>query len=301
MPRTGPAAYDADMPLTLTDLNVYPVKSTRGTAVPQAEVAPWGLVGDRRWAVVGDDGDPLTAREHPVMFRIHGLVQADGLGITLTAPDREPLHVPAPDPATAPVITMDGLGPALLAETETEIEIKTGPGAAAAWLTEVIGTGARLVWQCDPRQRPVPAEHGGLPGDHQSFADDGPLLLASSASMRRLNDWIVEGALERGEPAAPEPLPISRFRPNAVIDGELPFAEDDWRRVRIGEVEFRVSESCDRCVMTTIDAATLAKGREPIRTLAAHRRRAGKVWFGVRLIPLGLGTIRVGDAVTPLH
>ncbi len=285
------------MPITLTDLTVYPVKSTEGTAVQHAEVAPWGLVGDRRWAIVDDEGTPMTAREYPSMFRIHALTQPDGLGITLTAPGHEPLHVGAPDPATARPLTMDWLGRAVYAEP---LGADGAPGPAAAWLRAVIGAEAHLIWQYDPALRPVPPEHGGRPGDHQNFADDGPLLLASTASMRRLNDWIAESALARGELAPPEPLPITRFRPNAVIDGETPFAEDGWRGVRIGAVEFRVSEGCDRCAMTTIDAATLSKGKEPIRTLSVHRKRAGRVWFGVRLVPLDRGVIRVGDTVEPL-
>jgi len=68
--------------------------------------------------------------------------------------------------------------------------------------------------------------------------------------------------------------------------------------VRIGEVPFRAVKLCDRCVLTTIDPDTLAKGKEPIRTLSRHRRWDGKVWFAVNLIPDGTGTIRVGDPVT---
>jgi hypothetical protein len=49
--------------------------------------------------------------------------------------------------------------------------------------------------------------------------------------------------------------------------------------------------------MTTIDPDTLVSGREPIRTLARHRKWDGKVWFGVNLVPDGVGTIAVGDIV----
>lgn len=91
-----------------------------------------------------------------------------------------------------------------------------------------------------------------------------------------------------------------RFRPNVVIDGDIPFEEDAWPTVRIGDVELRTAEVCDRCVMTTIDPETLATGKEPIRTLARHRRWDGKTWFGTRLVPLGEGELRVGDEVVPV-
>ena len=58
---------------------------------------------------------------------------------------------------------------------------------------------------------------------------------------------------------------------------------------------------CDRCVMTTIDRTTRESGKEPIRTLARHRKWDGATWFGIRLTPVlplaGGATIRVGDEV----
>ena len=94
-------------------------------------------------------------------------------------------------------------------------------------------------------------------------------------------------------------MDVVRFRPNVVIDGEEPFAEDAWPTVRIGNLKFRTTMVCDRCVMTTIDPITLAGGKEPIRTLARYRRWDRKTWFGTRLVPLVTGTISLGDAVEP--
>ena len=91
------------------------------------------------------------------------------------------------------------------------------------------------------------------------------MTLASRASLRRLNDWVAEGAVERGEPV-PDPLPIERFRANVVVDGDLePFVEDTWGTVRLGEVTFRVAKPVDRCVMTTIDLDSLGdrQGADP--------------------------------------
>ena len=82
-----------------------------------------------------------------------------------------------------------------------------------------------------------------------------------------------------------------------VIDGELPFAEDGWSELRVGEVDFRRAQLCDRCVITTIDPVDLSRGREPLRTLARHRRWDGHTWFGTRLVPRSTGVIRVGDPV----
>jgi uncharacterized protein YcbX len=152
----------------------------------------------------------------------------------------------------------------------------------------------RLGWLDDPNRRPVSLAHGGRDGEPLTLADAGPLLLTSEASLRQLNEWI---AAENREPAAV----MTRFRPNVVAGGvDEPFAEDRWTRVRIGDVRFRQAEQCDRCMMTMIEPDTLAQGKEPLRSLARHRRRDGKVWFGIRLIPESTGRISVGDRVVQL-
>jgi uncharacterized protein YcbX len=126
------------------------------------------------------------------------------------------------------------------------------------------------------------------PGDRTSFTDGYPLLLTAEASLADLNARMAS------------PLPMDRFRPSLVMDGAAAFAEDGWRRVRIGEVVFRITKGCDRCVITTIDQQTGEAGPEPLRTLATFRKRDGKVWFGQNLVPEGSGTIRTGDPVIPL-
>ncbi|MGH3502838.1 MAG: MOSC domain-containing protein, partial [Nocardioidaceae bacterium] len=147
------------------------------------------------------------------------------------------------------------------------------------------------VWHDDPDRRPVNPDRGGRPGDPLSLADAGPLLLTSTASLERLGDWLADARSSIG-------MLAERMRPNVVVDGaHEPFTEDRWTRVRIGGLDYRFADHCDRCVMTTIDPVSLDRGPEPIRTLARQRGWAGKTWFGIWLIPLRAGYIRVGDPV----
>jgi uncharacterized protein YcbX len=91
---------------------------------------------------------------------------------------------------------------------------------------------------------------------------------------------------------------MRRFRPSLVVDGDLePFAEDGWGRLVVGEVELRFADRCGRCVMTTIDPETQVVGREPLASLARHRRSDGEVWFGIQMVPVRTGRITVGDRV----
>ena len=266
-------------------IHIYPIKSTRGLDVTSAEVEPWGLADDRRYVVVDSAGQVLTARDNPSLLTVAAAVE--GRRLKLTGPHAAPLQV---------IPEADGPDRRVRVHLD-DVDATDAGDEAAAWFTGLLGFPARLIWLDDPTRRPVDPAYG-RPEDRVVFQDAYPLLLASTASLRRLNDWIAEGAVERGE-EPPAPLPVRRFRPNLVVeDVPEPFAEDHWRRVRVGDVPFRAVKLCDRCVFTTIDPDTLDKGKEPIRTLARHRRWDGKVWFAVNLIPDAPGSVRVGDPVT---
>lgn len=277
--------------MQITRIRVHPVKSFAGADHASARVLPWGLEGDRRWGVVDLDGEPVTAREANGLIALTAERTADGLRLGSRDDGADALVVAEPASAAPIPVGHSRQGTALPA----------GP-RADAWLTARLGRPARLVWQPDPSARSVRSDLGGRDGDRLSLADAGPVLLTSEASLARLDDLVRSDALERGETDAP-PLVMERFRPNLVIDGDPrdPFAEEGWSAVQVGGVRFRVMGPCDRCVMTTIDPTTIERGPEPIRTLARHRRRDGKTWFGVRLVPdleaSDTDLIAVGDPV----
>lgn len=268
----------------LSAINRFPIKSCRGWSVDSAVVEPWGLAGDRRWMVVDEAGEVITAREANRLVLVHPEIRSDGL--RLTGPDLPPLDLPTPDP----------VGQVHVAIWGSRITAATAGPEADAWFSKAIGRTARLVYLDDPTRRPTSPAFSE-PDDRVSFADGYPLLVATEASLAALNDVIVE----RSEGAHP-PLPMARFRPNVVIaDGEA-WAEDDWRRIRIGDAVFRAVKGCARCVMTTIDPDTAVRGKEPIASLARIRRWDGATWFGVNLVPDTPGaTIRVGDDVEVLE
>ena len=276
--------------ITLVGLAVHPVKSTAVRHVDQAHVEPWGLHDDRRWMIVDPTGECLTAREHAPLLTVRAMTATTDPGLPvplrLRAPDVEPLDVDQPhaDPVT---VTVHG----------RSLDAVCAPFVATTWFAATLGIeGLRLVHVHRPR--PLNPEYG-LPGEATAFADGYPVTLASAASLRRLDDWVTDGVLERGD-VARHPMAVDRFRPNLVVDGDLEaFEEDHWRSVLIGDVSFRVVKAVDRCVLTTIDPTTLERGHEPIRTLARHRRRDGRTWFAMHLVPQVRGVVRVGDEVTP--
>lgn len=271
----------------LTSIHIYPVKSLGGVDVQAAYVESWGLRDDRRWLVLNPDGTVLFASKQHRMLGITAAPAADG-AISLTGLDGSTLRVEAPADGELAATSLPGLDTVRLAAREAD-----------DWLSYQLEQSVRLAWLDDPRRRTMAAAHGGLLGDHLNLSDEAPLLLTTHASLRQLNRWIVRTASEKAE-EEPAPILMARFRPNIVVDrADDPFAEDDWKRVRVGDVELRFAEHCDRCVVPTIDPLTHVAGKEPLRTLARRRQWDHKTWFGIRTIPSTTGVIRVGDAVAP--
>jgi uncharacterized protein len=231
----------------------------------------------------------VSARELHELFTITAdtaeTIPLATAALRLSSPGHDPIDVAEPqtDPLPVRLHGHDLLG--LPADEGTQ-----------AWVRKVLARDdITLVWCDDPTRRSLNPSYA-RPGDHTAYADGYPVTLASLDSLARLNDWVVEEALQSGEePAAA--LPMERFRPNLVVEGAEAFAEDQWNRVHIGDVVLRKAKGVDRCVMTTISLLDLTTAKEPVRTLARHRQWDHKTWFGVQLIPEATGRIEVGDPV----
>jgi MOSC domain-containing protein len=256
----------------LSSLYVYPVKGCRGLAPAEWDVDEFGLRYDRRWMIVSLTGEFVTQREEPRLALIRPVLQRDSL--VLRAPGMPDLALPLVPPAKDRVKVE-------VWDDATE-GVPLGP-EASQWLGRFLGALVRLVWMPDEVLRPTDPAYAV--GYRVSFADAFGFLLISEASLADLN-----GRLET-------PLPMSRFRPNLVVRGTEPFAEDGWRTLRMGDLELDVVKSCSRCVVTTTDQETGERGKEPLRTLATFRQRGGKVMFGQNLVHRGTGRLAAGMRV----
>jgi uncharacterized protein YcbX len=126
-------------------------------------------------------------------------------------------------------------------------------------------------------------------------------LIASESSLGVLNQWL--------ETKGKEILPMARFRPNIVITGTEPFAEDRMKVVKIGDTILHVVSSCPRCKESCTDQTTGEVTKEPVETLSDFRRMSAafpdNVYFAVNAIPVtGSGTkqtISIGDKVEVLQ
>lgn len=213
-------------------------------------------------------------------------------GLRLSASGFENLNVPLmPDTGCREQVTI----------WQSVCEGEIYGAAVNQWFSDVLATDCCLIYMPDTTQRSVnPKFDSG--GDVVSFADGYPMMLIGENSLADLNSRLETS------------LPMNRFRPNLVISGSEAFAEDKWKRIRVGQAIFRSTKPCERCIMTTVDQAKGEfMGKEPLKTLASYRMAktvmpdryeshgllsANAVLFGQNLIPENVGAIvKVGDLV----
>jgi uncharacterized protein YcbX len=259
---------------TLSEIRIHPVKSCRGTSLESVSFDQWGLLGDRRWMIIDETGRFVSQRTLPRLALVVPRLTAEVL--LLEAPGQPRFEIPAGG--------SEGEERTVSIWDDT-CRARDQGQPAAEWLSRYLECPVRLVRMDAEFQRPV---ENGI--DSQvSFADGFPVLIISGASLEALNSRL------------PSPLPMNRFRPNLVVRDSAPFAEDGWRRIRIGEAVLRLIRPCIRCVTTTVDQATGLAGKEPLATLATFRRAEGGVIFGQNAVHERGGLIRLGDPVEVLE
>ena len=236
------------MAARIASLHVYPVKSCRGIDLQRARVTATGLEWDRRWMIVDGDGRFVTQRENP---RLAAISTAIGAGLRLAA-----------DGLPALVLDPGHGGP----ERSVRIwkDTVTGLDAgeeASDWLLAALGAPLRLVRIADPHLRSADPAFAGPGSNPVTFADGYPVLMIARESLADLNRRL------------PSPLPMNRFRPNVVIEGVPPYAEDAMTEFRFGRVALRGVKHCTRCAITTTDQETCVRdaNQEPLRTLKTYR------------------------------
>jgi len=237
-------------------------------------VEEMGLAHDRRWMLITAEGQFMTGRQYPKLVLV--TASPDAAGVTFEAPGQAPLRVERSEMTeTLPVEVW-----------RSAFTAQAGSWDADFWFSDVLGVNCRLVHIGPDTTRRTSSG----PPKAVGFADGYPVLLIGTASLADLNARLAT------------PVTMRHFRTNLVLETEIPFIEDHWRRVRIGDVEFEMVKRCSRCIFTTIDPTTAQAdaAKEPLSTLNGYRQTDGEAMFGVNLIALNSGSIQVGDRLTVL-
>ncbi|KAF5184644.1 mitochondrial amidoxime reducing component 2-like, partial [Thalictrum thalictroides] len=255
---------------------------------------------DRQWLVVNSKGRAYTQRNEPKLALVQVQLPQQAFDDDWKPTTTSYLVLKAP--------AMDTLKVSLSKTCETIEGISVwewsgsaldeGP-EASEWFSNYLGKPSRLVrFNIASETRAVDPKYA--PGYSTMFSDEYPFMMLSQGSLTALNELLKD------------PLPVNRFRPNILVDGCEPFAEDLWTEIKISKFTFSGVKLCSRCKVPTINQDNGIAGHEPTETLMKFRsdkilrptkKPQGKVYFGQNLVCReslsgGKGkVIKVGDPV----
>lgn len=320
----------------ITSLHIFPVKSCRGIELQEAYIADSsGFRWDRQWVIVRQDNYKfITQRQLPKLALLQTALPKEALAAEahLQLPPGAALTLSAPGAmATSLEVPLVPFQP--LQTATVTVWYWTGTAAdegdaAAAWLSEYCGIPVRLFRYIGSSNQQAIVEAAGAAAPSAvrhvapewerdlefRFADQFPLMLATQASLADLNDKLQA----KGGPGAV--VPMSRFRPNIIVEGSVAWEEDTWMSAELkpgatggsgsGSVmAFTFTKPRSRCKITTTDQGTAAVSGEPLDTLmqfrsgpvmgwAAHRKSwTHECFFGWDLFTRHTGRVAVGDAL----
>ena len=267
-----------NQPLFIQNLYLYPIKSLGGISVQEAQVEEKGFKYDRRWMLVDQSGEFLTQRQHPQLALLQVALGKSKLTVFSKV---DPSHKISFD------LEMNAGKEMQVSVWGDRVASLQVASEVSAWFSDFLGVVVDLVLMPESSHRKMDSRYA-VQAESVSFADGMPYVIIGQASLDELNGRLAF------------PVGMDRFRPNLVFSGGEAYAEDKFKQLQIGEVEFQVVKPCARCVMITVDQEKGTKGKEPLATLATYRSQGSKVYFGQNAVALGKGIVRVGDLIQPL-
>ncbi|KAI9032558.1 MOSC N-terminal beta barrel domain-containing protein [Phycomyces nitens] len=300
---------------TVSEITIYPVKSCHGISLKTSKVGPLGLENDRRFMFVEDSIKRfITQRVYPSLALVYTSVDEARNLLILTAKGQEPLEVPLhPDITKLKLYSVQLWKDDLMAYDVGDF--------ASEWITSFLRRHAdddqvdkdlsertipgimRMV-VLDPSNghydRPA---HPQLPGVQSPFTDQSPVSMGFEASGEDMNKNLLQRGVSNGET-----IPMNRFRSNINIKGTVPWEEDEWLVIKVGDVTYYIIEPLARCPLTCIDQETATKDKWKDSSVLEHLKKTrqfedtpGNGYFCVHTAPLTAGTVNIGDEVKVLE
>ncbi|CAL9107776.1 unnamed protein product [Musa textilis] len=284
-PISGIGSLQLVRSVQLKSITVYPVKSCAGFAVYKWPLSNIGLKYDREWLLKGPTGEILTQKKVPEMCNIRSFIDLECGILNLESPRcKERLHVPIQENSSFDYVEeMDIYG--------QRYKVQCYNDEVNMWFSEAIARRCTLVRCSNSEYRScnIMGGRGNMCRDtwgKLNFVNEAQLLLVSEESVGDLNSRLNSDFLKDNSGCVQRVLvDAMRFRPNLVISGAGPYAEDGWKSLHIGKARFTSLGGCSRCQMINLDqqSGQPHKAKEPLATLASYRRVQGKILFGILL------------------
>ncbi|XP_022149605.1 molybdenum cofactor sulfurase isoform X2 [Momordica charantia] len=268
----------------LKSIAVYPIKSCAGFSIDRWPLSSRGLLHDREWLLQSLTGETLTQKKVPEMCLVSTHIDLSQGILFIDSPHcKERLQITLnsnPCNAKREEISLHG----------QIYEVQGYDKEVDAWFSAAIGRPCTLLRYLSSSHY-VSLDKRDVVGSCResrtrlNFSNEAQFLLISEESVSDLNDRLNSNVGKDIRRTSVRVNP-TRFRPNLVISGGRPYAEDEWRNIKIGNNKyFRSLGGCNRCQMINFytDAEQVLKTNEPLSTLASYRRVKGKILFGILL------------------
>ena len=251
---------------SIARISISPVKAFRLVHPEEVELGPDGVAENRRFFLVGPDGERLRSSLTPWPVLVRAEYDAGEERLRMEFPRGTEIEGAA-----------DALGdPVHSATGSLDVTGRVVEGPWEGPLSELAGHPVRLV-----------------------------RLDRIGAGLNEPVTFVSDGSLDRLARQAETTVDSRRLRMLFELSGCEAHEEDTWagREFAIGEAVVRVGGPVDRCAVTTRDPETGERDLDTLRLIKNYRGRResdGAVLFGVYGQVVKPGRVRVGDALEPL-
>ena len=250
--------------MKITELHIYPVKSLGGISLQEARLTSKGLMYDRNWMLLDENGVFMTQRKFPKMALIQTKIKDGHLIFS------HPYGSGKKTGSTSSIPILKKYGATLRSKVwNNSCEVQK-VDSIGEWFSEIFGFRCTLVFFPEKNIRTKETDNG-IVQNLASLADKSPVLITNTASLEELNGRLGNKIL------------MNRFRSNIIFTGENAYEEDGWQSVRIGETAFNTVEICGRCKLINVDHLTGEPTGQPLETLSKYRKMDREIKFGMRM------------------
>jgi len=252
---------------SIARISISPVKAFRLVHPEEVELGPDGVAENRRFFLVGPDGERLRSSLTPWPVLVRAEYDAGEERLRMEFPRGTEIEGAA-----------DALGdPVHSATGSLDVTGRVVEGPWEAPLSELAGHPVRLV-----------------------------RLDRIGAGLNEPVTFVSDGSLDRLARQAETTVDSRRFRMLFELSGCEAHEEDTWegRRFAVGEAVVCVGGPVDRCAVTTRDPDTGERDLDTLRLIKSYRGQResdGAILFGVYGQVIKPGRVRVGDALEPLE
>lgn len=317
-----PAAIPAPGSVRVSKILVHPIKSCRGSSVQSAAYTSEGLEYDRIWSIIDATTKRiLTAREVPKMVLISPLIEKDesfpyhGL-LNVTFPEEsglQPFSVPL-QPTEDILAKWQILPQITIWPTHPPVDgyicesVSRDSPSPSDILSQYFGKSVHLVLKGpQPREIDSTEKYPDLKATAK-YQDMYPMLILSEESTGAIEKELRDRVGTQGisEEWATGSVVVERFRPNIVLQGGGPFAEDQWDQITIGSEDAPVLSlvsKCTRCLLPNVSPETgIRDAAVPYKVIMKFRtgldsKEKMKPCVGCNAVPDANGRVSVGDWV----